>query len=170
MRRVSWINATATARNGVSKRAGAGRTFQRIRSASLAVTILSAPAAASGAGLNQFIGFGDSTMDSGYFGRNPTGSPQLDAAIRITVAAGGSGAFAGPGEVDTTLLAARFGLNATPFIVTGGGGTNYANGAAQAVASFAINGQGLPNLRVRTSRSFFGSPCLSLTVANPRPE
>ena len=24
-------------------------------------------------------------------------------------------------------------------------------------------------LRVRTSRSFFGSPCLSLTVANPRP-
>jgi hypothetical protein len=25
-------------------------------------------------------------------------------------------------------------------------------------------------LRVRTSRSFFGSPCLSLTVANPRPE
>jgi len=84
-------------------------------------------------------------MDSGYFGRNPTGSPQLDAAIRITVAAGGSGAFAGPGEVDTTLLAARFGLNATPFIVTGGGGTNYANGAAQAVASFAINGQGLPN-------------------------
>jgi hypothetical protein len=26
------------------------------------------------------------------------------------------------------------------------------------------------NLRVRTSRLFFGSPCLSLTVANPRPE
>jgi outer membrane lipase/esterase len=47
--------------------------------------------------------------------------------------------------VDTTLLAARFGLNAIPFIVTGGGGTNYANGAAQAVASFASNGQGLPN-------------------------
>ena len=28
----------------------------------------------------------------------------------------------------------------------------------------------LRTLRVRTSRSFFGSPCLSLTVANPRPE
>jgi cation diffusion facilitator CzcD-associated flavoprotein CzcO len=28
----------------------------------------------------------------------------------------------------------------------------------------------LNHLRVRTSRSFFGSPCLSLTVANPRPE
>ena len=26
------------------------------------------------------------------------------------------------------------------------------------------------HLRVRTSRSFFGSPWLSLTVANPRPE
>ena len=34
----------------------------------------------------------------------------------------------------------------------------------------AVTAAHLFYLRVRTSRSFFGRPCLSLTVANPRPE
>jgi outer membrane lipase/esterase len=128
-----------------SRQAAAPRTRLAIGIALLAVALLSAPVAASAAGLNQFIGFGDSTMDSGYFRYNSSGSAPVDEAIKITVAAGGTGAFAGPGEVDTTLLAARFGLSAKPFIIGGGGGTNYANGAAQTAASFASNGQGLPN-------------------------
>ena len=116
-----------------------------LKAALLIATALSASGVAGAAGPDQFIGFGDSTMDSGYFRFNPTGSPATDAAIRATVAAGGSGAFAGPGLVDTTLLAAKFDLDATPFIIGGGGGTNRANGAAQTVATFATNGQGLPN-------------------------
>ena len=145
MRQMAWTVPTMRWCHQVLQQGWLTRARRVVGIAYLSAIGLGALGAASAAGFDQFIGFGDSTMDSGYFGRNPTGSPQLDAAIRITVAAGGSGAFAGPGEVDTTLLAARFGLNATPFIVTGGGGTNYANGAAQAVASFAINGQGLPN-------------------------
>src|SRR4051794_36949353 len=74
---------------------------------------------------DRFVGFGDSTMDSGYFRYNTTGVPAINAAIAATVAAGGSGAFGGPGPAVTELLAARFGLSATPFIVGGGGGTNY---------------------------------------------
>ncbi|MDR3439527.1 autotransporter domain-containing protein [Telmatospirillum sp.] len=115
-----------------------------LRAALLAVSALGLPDMADAAGFNQFVGFGDSTMDSGYFRYNSTGSAAIDAAIKATVAAGGSGAFDGPGVVDTVLLAAKFGLSAAPYVVGGGGGTNYANGAAQTVATFSNNGQGLP--------------------------
>ena len=106
---------------------------------------LSAPVAASAGGFDQFIGFGDSTMDSGYFRYSSTGgSPglggpgsaaALDAQIAATVAAGGSGAFLGPGVVDTVQLAGRFGLTALPSTIPGGVGTNYANGSAQTVST-----------------------------------
>ncbi len=89
-------------------------------------------------------------MDSGYFRFNPTGgSPSLplgapvnaiDIAVARTVAAGGSGAFMGPGVVDTIQIAERFGLSGAPFIVGGGGGTNFANGSAQTVSTTAGDG------------------------------
>ena len=47
--------------------------------------------------------------------------------------------MSGPALVDSQLIAARFGLTAVPFIVTGGGGTNYANGSAQAVSTTAAD-------------------------------
>ena len=50
------------------------RPFDR-KTAVLVVVVLSAPGVAGAAGLDQFIGFGDSTMDSGYFRFNPTGVP-----------------------------------------------------------------------------------------------
>ncbi len=85
-------------------------------------------------------------MDSGYFRYTSTGgSPGLggpgsaallDAAIANTVSLGGTGAFAGPGKVDTTLLAAMFGLSARP-VTYPGGGTNYANGSAQTASTTA---------------------------------
>lgn len=43
------------------------------------------------------------------------------------MAAGASGAFVGPGVMNSTMLAARFGLNGRPI---GGGGFNFANGGA----------------------------------------
>ena len=112
--------------------------------------MIAVPAPASAGSLNQFIGFGDSTMDSGYFRFNPTGgSPSLtpgmpanalDISIARTVAAGGSGAFMGPGVVDTIQIAEKFGLSGAPFIVGGGGGTNFANGSAQTVSTTGADG------------------------------
>ena len=116
----------------------------------LAAAVLSLPGTADAGSPDQFIGFGDSTMDSGYFRFNPTGgspslppgapSNALDIAIARTVAAGGSGAFLGPGVVDTIQIAEKFGLSGAPFIIGGGGGTNYANGSAQTVSTTAGNG------------------------------
>lgn len=109
--------------------------------------------AANASGYNQFVGFGDSTMDSGYFRFSPTGgSPSLppsisiDALIAATVAAGGSGTFMGPGVIDTVQIAQKFGLTANP-VTMPGGGTNYANGSAQTFSTTGENGfeQGLFN-------------------------
>ena len=104
----------------------------------LATTALASPAAAQG--FNQFVGFGDSTMDSGYFLYNSTGGMQngtselaANAAIRGAATQGGTGTFTGPGVMNTTMLAARFGLTALPIGYPGGGGSNYANGSAQTV-------------------------------------
>src|SRR3954453_22914237 len=74
-----------------------------------------APGVADAAGLDQFIGFGDSTMDSGYFRYGSTGGlftlganskKAVDAEIQSAVTAGASGAFVGPGVVSTRLLPA----------------------------------------------------------------
>lgn len=118
-----------------------------IRPLALGTAILCAPGTSEAAPPDQFIGFGDSTMDSGYFryGQTggspglPNGAPTdtLDRLIAATVAAGGSGAFLGPGVVDTVQLAAKFGLSALPSTYPGGGGTNYANGSAQTVPTTA---------------------------------
>ena len=86
---------------------------------------LSGPADA--AGFNQYVGFGDSTLDSGYFRYNTTGSATQDAQVAAAVANGASGAFAGPGIVNSILLAGRFGQNGAAI---GGGGFNFANGGA----------------------------------------
>src|SRR5579863_5966423 len=116
-----------------------------LRPLALGATALCTSITAEAAGPNEFIGFGDSTMDSGYFRYGPTGgspglpagapSDTIDRLLQATVAAGGSGAFLGPGVVDTVQLAAKFGLTALPS--TYPGGTNYANGSAQTVPTTA---------------------------------
>ena len=83
------------------------------------------------AGFDQFIGFGDSTLDTGYFRYHSTGNPALDHALAAAIAHGATGGFAGNGEMGTTMLAGRFGLSASPI---GGGGTNYAVGGALTAA------------------------------------
>ena len=73
---------------------------------------------------NQFIAFGDSTIDTGYFRYNKT---PIQAVVLAAVAKGASGAFVGSGEMNTTILAKKLGLSADPI---GAGGFNYANGGA----------------------------------------
>ena len=73
---------------------------------------------------NQFIAFGDSTIDTGYFRYNKT---PIQGVVLAAVAEGASGAFVGSGEMNTTILAKKLGLTAKP---VGAGGFNYANGGA----------------------------------------
>ncbi|WP_043600735.1 autotransporter outer membrane beta-barrel domain-containing protein [Solidesulfovibrio magneticus] len=94
----------------------------------LAFAALGMPNPTGATGLfNQYVGFGDSTLDSGYFRYNTTGSATQDAEIAAAVAGGASGAFVGPGVMNSTMLAARFGQYGGP---VGGGGFNFANGGA----------------------------------------
>lgn len=83
------------------------------------------PVGAAGT-FNQFVGFGDSTLDSGYFRYASSGNASVDAQILSAIAAGAQGGFAGPGVMTSTMLAGRLGLGAEPVSV---GGSNYANGA-----------------------------------------
>jgi outer membrane lipase/esterase len=83
---------------------------------------------------NQFILFGDSTLDSGYFRYHTTGDAAYDDAISFKISQGATGGWAGNGVMNTTILAEKFGLSAAPL---GGGGTNYANGGATTVPNDA---------------------------------
>jgi len=93
------------------------------------VIALSTPYVASAAGLTQYIGFGDSTLDSGYWRYNMTGVDQYDLWTAAAVANGNSGAYNGNGVENSIILAGKFGLTAAP-VGAPGGGTNYANGAS----------------------------------------
>src|SRR5262249_31741836 len=96
-------------------------------------------ALASGAhaqSFNQFYGFGDSTIDSGWWKAalpaNATGNPTKDALIANSIALGGTGAPVGAGYlIHSQVLASYFGLRAVP--ANQRGGTNYAiSGAVNA--------------------------------------
>ena len=85
---------------------------------------------AGGKGFNQFIGFGDSTMDTGYFRYHTSGSPLVDQALARAITLGATGGWAGNGVMNTHILADKFGLNSFPI---DNGGRNYANGGATTV-------------------------------------
>ncbi|MCB2185557.1 MAG: autotransporter domain-containing protein [Deltaproteobacteria bacterium] len=93
-----------------------------------AALALAGPAAAGQ--YNQFVVFGDSTLDTGYFRYHTTGDALVDEAVRIAISRGAKGGWAGNGEMNTTILAGKFGLNADTVEI---GGTNYANGGATSV-------------------------------------
>ena len=82
---------------------------------------------AGAAGFNQFVVFGDSTLDTGYFRYHTSGNPQFDGALDIAIQFGATGGWAGNGVMNTTILADKFGLSAAP---CDAGGSNYANGGA----------------------------------------
>lgn len=94
--------------------------------AALLATLSPRLAGATGA-FNQFVGLGDSTLDSGYFRSASTGNAEVDSIVAAAIADGANGGFSGPGVMTTTILAGRFGLSAAP---VSAGGTNFANGGA----------------------------------------
>jgi len=104
----------------------------RLWTAFVALSAVLLPCACGAAGFDQFVAFGDSTLDTGYFRYNSTGIPAMDQSVAAAVAAGAKGGFAGNGVMNTTLLAARFGLGAE---AVGNGGTNFANGGAHTVTA-----------------------------------
>jgi outer membrane lipase/esterase len=88
---------------------------------------------ASAQNFNQVIGFGDSTVDTGWYtgstsGPHSTGIASLDASIAASLAAGGNAHPTGPGLGNAQLLAAFFGLTVNS--ASRPGGTNYAVGNA----------------------------------------
>jgi outer membrane lipase/esterase len=100
----------------------------QIAALALSGVMLSGPAFSQT--FNQFVGFGDSTIDSGWY-RNlafPTGNATVDALLPGAVANGGGVSTTGPGPVSSALLAGYFGLNGNP---ANQGGANYATGGAR---------------------------------------
>jgi outer membrane lipase/esterase len=81
--------------------------------------------------INQFIGFGDSTIDSGWYRNAAPNStnPVYNTDFAIAVTQGGGKATTNPGLVSSQFLAADFGQTAIP--ANQPGGTNYATGDAR---------------------------------------
>jgi outer membrane lipase/esterase len=97
-----------------------------------AICILAVTAAlmspASAQTFNQFLAFGDSTLDSGYFRYTPRGNAQ-EPRYAAARAAGGS-ITPSSGIMNTQFLASYFGLTANP-VDAPGGGTNFAVSGAR---------------------------------------
>jgi outer membrane lipase/esterase len=81
---------------------------------------------------NQFIGFGDSTIDSGYYRTLPApgGGAAYDALWPAAVAAGAGKPTTNPGPMSSEALAALFGLSGAP---ADQGGSNFATSGAKNV-------------------------------------
>jgi outer membrane lipase/esterase len=91
------------------------------------------PQLAEAQNFNQLIGFGDSTVDTGWYtgvtsGLHSTGVMSTDAQIAASLAAGGNAHPTGPGLGNAQLLAGFFGLSVTS--ASQSGGTNFAIGNA----------------------------------------
>jgi outer membrane lipase/esterase len=110
----------------------------------LSFTALSTPGAAGAAGFDQFIAFGDSTLDTGYFRYTTSGSQAFDTAMVNAINQGATGGWAGNGVMNTTILAEKFGLSAAP-VDAPGGGTNYANGGATTIYNPYPGGEAYPD-------------------------
>src|SRR6201996_8172435 len=80
---------------------------------------------------NQLIGFGDSTVDTGWYtgassGPHSTGVASVDTSIAASLAAGGNAHPTGPGLGNAQILAGLFGLSVNS--ASQPGGTNFAIG------------------------------------------
>ena len=103
-----------------------------------ALSLWATPAAAQN--FNQALVFGDSTVDSGFYRAlpNPGGGAAFNAAWAAAVAAGAGIPTSSPGQMNSQVLAAYFGLTANP---SNQGGTNYAtSGAKNLVTNNGTNG------------------------------
>lgn len=121
---------------------------------------LSTPGTAGAVGFKQFIVFGDSTLDTGYFHYHKSGNDEFDAALDIAIDLGATGGWAGNGVMNTTILAEKFGLNARSI---DDGGTNYANGGATTMNN---NGAAVPD-NIYTIQQIENYLSAVHSVANP---
>ena len=105
----------------------------RISFGCVAVATVTAAGCCSAAGqsFSQFVGFGDSTVDSGWYRNAAPNStnPVYNADFAIAVTQGGGKATTNPGLVSSEFLANYFNLTAAP--ANQPGGTNYATGDAR---------------------------------------
>jgi outer membrane lipase/esterase len=111
---------------------GCWESAMRLKSAVLAgAALLTVAQYAHAQNFNQLNAFGDSTTDTGWFARAPTGSTfaalVFDGIVKDALAAGGNAHFTGPGAGNAQILGSFFGLPALP---TNAGGTNSAIGGA----------------------------------------
>ena len=103
--------------------------------------IVAAGSPAASQTINQFVGFGDSTIDSDWYRNAAPNStnPVYNADFAIAVTQGGGKATTNPGSVSSEFLAGAFGQTAIP--ANQPGGTNYATGDARNAQTNA----GVPN-------------------------
>jgi outer membrane lipase/esterase len=100
------------------------------RSILAGVALLSLTQASTAQSFNQFIGFGDSTIDSGYFLTHTiTGSSTKQNLYNISAASGGGIPTTPGGPMNSQILAGYFGLTAIAYGMPGG--TNYAASGAE---------------------------------------
>ena len=79
---------------------------------------------------NQFVGFGDSSIDSGFYRKLAgPGNPAFDALWATAIANGAGTPTTSPGPMNSQVLASYFGLSALP--ANQPGGTNYATSGAK---------------------------------------
>ena len=107
------------------------KSFQHILVFTTALVVASAQAEAQT--FNQFVAFGDSNVDSGFYRAlpNPGGGVNFNNAWAAAVAAGAGAPTSRPGLMSSEALAAMFGLTAIPSNQPGG--TNYATSGAKNV-------------------------------------
>jgi outer membrane lipase/esterase len=115
------------------------------RAVAILAFCLAVPLPLHAAPFDQFMAFGDSDLDSGWFAGAlngqcgavtapcTTGSTNLDTLISSAIAKGGTGTAAGVGLMNSQILAADFGLTAIP--ANQPGGTNYAIGGSKDAVS-----------------------------------
>jgi outer membrane lipase/esterase len=114
--------------------------MKKVLIASISTIVLFSPVRAQS--FDQFIGFGDSTIDSGYFRYVSRGTAQ-EARYANARANGGAITPSG-GLMNSDYLSARFGLTAIP-VSAPGGGTNYAVSGARINAQ-NLGGDGSPSI------------------------
>ena len=97
----------------------------------ITASMVAASSPAASQTTNQFIGFGDSTIDSGWYRNAAPNStnPIYNADFAIAVTQGGGKATTNPGLVSSEFLTGAFGQTAIP--ANQPGGTNYATGDAR---------------------------------------
>lgn len=98
----------------------------------LSFILAAASSRAQAQSFNQFVGFGDSTIDSGFYRAlsSPGGGGNFNAHWLDAVAHGAGKPTSSPGLMNSEALAASFGLTAIP---SNQGGTNYATSGAKNV-------------------------------------